>query len=132
MSESSRDLARQAAWVALAELFVARELQAYDYRAIADALLRARLPVDELRQILRTEVGPAFIANLSPLNSVPSFEGWHREYVLERVAATRSSASALWGRMRLLASPNPLKNRIVAARWKEVEALLSAGSASGA
>lgn len=75
---------RAPVWEALSELFVGRELQDYDYAAIADTLRQSGYPLDELDRILRDEVAPVFGKNLSPL-AVPEMEGWTRETVVEDI-----------------------------------------------
>jgi hypothetical protein len=73
--------ARAPGWEALAELFVGKDLQKYDYVAIADTLRQSGYSVDELDRILRYEVAPVFAEDLSPL-AVPEMQGSTRETVI--------------------------------------------------
>jgi hypothetical protein len=59
------------AWPALSELFVGRELQDYDYQAIARSLGQAGLSTDELERVLWDQVAPVFGSNLAWLTLRP-------------------------------------------------------------
>ena len=116
---------RDKVWTALAELFVARELQDYDFLSIADTLRASALTSSEVLDILRDEVAPAFMGNLSGLNPVPEMEGWPEDEVREKVLAVLSGSHGI---ARRLISPfrrDPLQNPVLLARWQAVLRLLS-------
>ncbi|TKC83113.1 hypothetical protein FAZ69_25835 [Trinickia terrae] len=86
MNEPLEIASRAPVWEALSELFVGKELQDYDYAAIAKALRESGYSLDELEQVLHQEVAPVFRSNLSPL-AVPEMEGWAQETVATEVLA---------------------------------------------
>lgn len=49
---------RAPVWQALSELFVGKELQDYDYAAIAETLRGSKYSLDELEKVLHEEVAP--------------------------------------------------------------------------
>jgi hypothetical protein len=85
MSEPFNLAHRAPVWSALSELFVGKELQDYDYQAIAVPLSQSGYSLDELEQILRNEVAPVFGRNLSAL-AIPEMEGWTQESVTDEVS----------------------------------------------
>lgn len=111
---------REALWRSLSELFVARELQDYDYRAIAQAVQASGFPLGEVERILGDEVAPAFQANLNPLNTAPEFEGWADDVVRTRVAETQRSATSVVGRLLSTLRRDPMHSPILQRRWQEV------------
>lgn len=111
---------REALWRGLSELFVARELQDYDYRAIAQAVQASGFTLSEVERILGDEVAPTFLANLSPLNTAPEFEGWADDVVRTRVAETQRSATCIVGRLLSPLRRDPMQNSILRRRWQEV------------
>ena len=116
---------RATVWTALAELFVARELQDYDYRSIAEALRASQLTSPEVLNILRAEVAPAFMANLSGFNPVPVMECWSENEVREKVLAVLPGSL---GFARRLLSPfrrDPIQHPVLQSRWQAIRQLLS-------
>jgi len=114
----------QALWLSLAELFVARELQDYDYAAVARAVKASGFALGEVERVLSDEVSAAFLANLSPLNTTPEFEGWSDDVVRARVAAALRRANSFSGRLRSLLRRDPLHNPTLRRRWLAVLKLL--------
>ena len=115
---------RQALWLSLGELFVARELQDYDYAAIARGVQASGFALGEVERILADEVAAAFLANLNPLNTTPEFEGWTDDVVRARVAAALRSANSFSGRLRSLLQRDPMHNPILRRRWLAVLKIL--------
>ncbi len=111
-------------WTALAELFVARELQDYDYRSIAQTLRAAEVGAAELANILRDEVAPVFIGNFSGLNPMPEMEGWSENEVRERVPAAMARSRGWWQRQFRRLRPDPLRHPVLQERYRIVLALL--------
>jgi hypothetical protein len=116
------------AWPALSELFVGRELQDYDYQAIARSLQQVGLSTDELERVLWDEVAPVFGSNLGWLNAAPEMEGWTPEQVRglvqARMAKGRSSLSE-----RLIERLLPASQRaLIEDRWSRVKALIPLAS----
>lgn len=111
-------------WTALAELFVARELQDYDYRSIAETLRAAQVGAEELADILRDEVAPAFMGNLSGLNPLPEMEGWSENEVRERVVAAMERSRGLGQRLLRRLRPDPLRHPALLERYRIVRGLL--------
>jgi hypothetical protein len=119
------DLYRRApVWEVLAELFVGRELQDYDYKAIAKVLKDSGFSIDELDNMLKTEVGPIFRRNLSPM-AVPEMEAWSREYVVEAVCAylEKGKQTGLMGLVNRLTAIRSLPG-LTAERWVKVQGVL--------
>ncbi|WP_206950786.1 DUF7079 family protein [Trinickia acidisoli] len=115
---------RAPVWEALSELFVGKELQDYDYEAIAETLRQSGYSLDELEKMLREEVAPVFRSNLSPL-AVPEMEGWAREAVVKDVRAYLARERA--GLLRILArfvASGALPN-VVSDRWLKIRSRLS-------
>ncbi|WP_162878131.1 DUF7079 family protein [Trinickia diaoshuihuensis] len=110
---------RAPVWEALSELFVGRELQEYDYAAIADTLRQSGYSIDELDRILREEVAPVFGKNLSPL-AVPEMEGWARETVVEDVQAylARQETGLLLVLKRIV--PRKPLAKVASDRWERL------------
>jgi len=115
---------RTQVWTALAELFVARELQDYDYRSIAETLRAAQVGAVELADILRDEVAPAFMGNFSGLNPVPEMEGWSENEVRERVVAAMERSRGLGQRLLRRLSADPLRHPALLERYRIVRGLL--------
>jgi hypothetical protein len=115
---------RAPVWEALSELFVGRELQDYDYAAIADTLRQSGYPLDELDRILRDEVAPVFGKNLSPL-AVPEMEGWTRETVVEDIQAHLARRET--GLLRVLKRivPRQPLAKVASYRWQRVRLRLA-------
>jgi hypothetical protein len=116
------------AWPALSELFVGRELQDYDYQAIARSLQQVGLSTDELERVLWDQVAPVFGSNLAWLNAAPEMEGWTPEHVRglvqARLAKGRSSLSE-----RLIERLLPASQRaLIEDRWSRVKALIPLAS----
>lgn len=116
---------RDKVWTALAELFVARELQDYDYRSIAETLRASTLASSEVLDILRDEVAPTFMGNLSGFNPVPEMEGWTEDDVREKVLAVLSASHGMAQRLLSPFRRDPLQNPVVQARWQAVLRLLN-------
>ena len=68
-------------WHALSDLFLDTELQAEDYRRMADVLRRSGHSPGELRAILQEEVAPIFFVNL--LSVAGEWAGWSEDDVRE-------------------------------------------------
>lgn len=111
-------------WTALAELFVARELQDYDYRSIAQTLRAAGIGAAELGNILRDEVAPAFMGNFSGLNPMPEMEGWSENEVRERVPAAMARSRGWWQRQFRRLRPDPLRHPVLRERCRALLELL--------
>lgn len=125
MTPSTPDTENRAqVWTALAELFVARELQDYDYRSIAETLRAAQIGAVELADILRDEVAPAFMGNLSGLNPVPEMEGWSENEVRERVDAARQRSRGLGQRLLRRLRADPLRHPALQERYRILLGLL--------
>jgi hypothetical protein len=126
MAEISPDEleARSDLWEALSELFAGRELQDYDYRAIATTLRASGRTMTELEEVLRRDVAPVFGSNLSRFNPVPEMESWSREFVRDRVIDQRRKRFVLFGLLARL-RPDPLNNPILRHRWHRVCNLLA-------
>ncbi|MET1077165.1 MAG: hypothetical protein ABWY06_04000 [Pseudomonas sp.] len=111
-------------WAALSELFVAKELQQYDYRAIAAVLQGAGRTVAELEDILCAEVYPVFSSNISAFNTTPEMEPWNAEEVRALMFAylqrRRGFLAGLAARLRR----SPLENPVLKHNWGQVKALL--------
>jgi hypothetical protein len=91
---------RRPVWHALSELFLDTELQPDDYRLIAGVLRRSGLEPDALREILESEVAPAFKFNLMQIAGewAPWTEQEAHDIVQKRLAAAerpRAGASLL-------------------------------------
>lgn len=111
-------------WTALAELFVARELQDYDYRSIAQTLHAADVGAAELANILRDEVAPAFMGNLSGFNPTPEMEGWSENEVRVRVPAAMARSQGWWQRLFRRLRPDPLRHPVLQEHYRIVLGLL--------
>lgn len=111
-------------WTALAELFVARELQDYDYRSIAQTLRAGEVGAAELADILRDEVAPAFMGNLSGFNPVPEMEGWSENEVRERVTAAMVRSQGWGQRLLRRLRPDPLRHPVLQDRYRALLGLL--------
>lgn len=111
-------------WTALAELFVARELQDYDYRSIAHTLRAAEVGAAELADILRDEVAPAFMGNFSGLNPMPEMEGWSEDEVRARVPAAMVRSRRWWQRLFRRLRPDPLRHPVLQEHYRIVLGLL--------
>lgn len=116
---------RSKVWTALAELFVARELQDYDYESIAETLRASTLTSSEMLDVLRDEVAPAFMGNLSGFNPVPEMESWSEDDVREKVLAVVSGSHGIAQRLLSPFRRDPLQNPVLQARWQAVLRLLS-------
>jgi hypothetical protein len=125
MTPSTPDTKNRAqVWTALAELFVARELQDYDYRSIAETLRAAQVGAVELADILRDEVAPAFMGNFSGLSPVPEMEGWSENEVRERVVAAMERSRGLGQRLLRRLRADPLRHPALLERYRIVRGLL--------
>jgi hypothetical protein len=117
------DLNRRApVWEALAELFVGRELQDYDYAAFAQILRASSYGIDELERILRDEVAPVYRQNLT-LFAIPEMQGWTHQQVVAQVQANLDASQGklrqLLKRLRPHALPHP-----VAGRWNKLAQMI--------
>ena len=125
MTLSSQEVEKRApVWEALAELFVGKELQEYDYQYIARSLRNCGYPTDVLETILRDEVTPVFRSNIGVL-SIPEMEGWSgdtiKSAVLDHLENTR-----LASRIRSWLRPQaPRPPTVVQDRWDKVKRLLT-------
>lgn len=121
---ASEPESRVQVWTALAELFVAREFQDYDYRSIVETLRAAQISAAELADILRDEVAPAFMGNLSGLNPVPEMEGWSENEVRERVRAAMARSRGWGSRLFRRLRPDPLRHPVLRERCRALLELL--------
>lgn len=71
---------RATVWLALSELFTARELQDYDYKWMVLLLKESGMSRDEIFRIIDEEVAPALSANLL-YNPTPVMDGWSEEEI---------------------------------------------------
>jgi hypothetical protein len=117
---------RTALWSTLSELFVGRELQAYDYRAIATSLRASGESIDAIECCLREDVAPVFGSNLRALNPVPEMEGWSNDFVRTRVAEALRRRDRGWHRIASRFRTNPLAAPPLRERWVAVRALFDA------
>lgn len=125
MSPTVPDIEHRAkAWTALAELFVARELQDYDYRSIAAELRASGLSSNEALDVLRDEVAPAFMANLSGINPVPVMESWSEDEVREKVLSVLQGSQGRTRRLLHAFRRDPMQHPVVRTRWQTVQQLL--------
>jgi hypothetical protein len=115
-------------WEALADLFTGKDLQSYDYQHIADVLCRSGYSVQDLEEILQSEVTPVFRGNLGFL-SVPEMEGWDRASVMQAITAHVASrlARQILPRARWQGRPPAL----VRERWAAVKKLIHGSTAGG-
>lgn len=126
MVQSVSDIERRVkVWTALAELFVARELQDYDYRSIAETLRESQLTSPEALNILRGEVAPAFMPNLSALNPVPAMECWSEDEVRQKVLAVLRESQGIARRLLGAFRRDPMQHPVLQARWQAVQKMLS-------
>ncbi|WP_422664590.1 DUF7079 family protein [Trinickia sp.] len=114
---------RAPVWEALAELFVGRELQEYDYVAIAQTLRASGYGREELERILRDEVAPALRGNLSPW-AVPEMEGWSQETVVAVVRGYMERRPGGLSRLLNRLSGRRAVPQVAHARWLRVLARL--------
>ena len=116
-------------WTALTELFLDTELDARDYRRIAEMIRAAGYSGDEAWRILDTEVFPAFAPNL--LSVAGEWAGWPAETV-KRVVLAHRARDAVSSTLHQLLT-RPLLARHVRAEWVKLEDLLrQLGSNTGA
>lgn len=121
---------RAAAWAALSELFVGRELVDGDLNAIARTLRTTGFSGDALERMLWREVAPVFGSNLSVLNPTPQMDGWSPAFVREAVVRHlgrpwhgATAFVACWLMPRLI-------RRDVQRDWVAVRSRLSQGGAA--
>lgn len=101
-------------WMALADLFVGKELQDYDFDHIARRLLDAEFPVSRIETILWQEVFPVLGANLGAL-AIPEMEGWSEPALRSAIKdAVRHPPSAP---ARLVLRWRRSGNRTIRSRW---------------
>ncbi|HVE10341.1 MAG TPA: hypothetical protein VNE00_24010 [Paraburkholderia sp.] len=114
---------RAQVWEVLAELFVGKELQDYDYAALARTLRHCAYAPDELERILRDEVAPVWRHNLSPL-AIPEMEGWPTEEVVTRIR--QHIANQPHGVRKLLAIMRRRRAlpELVIARWTRLRRMI--------
>lgn len=67
-------------WLALADLFVGKQLQDYDFDHIAHRLRETGIPISRIELILWKEVFPVFGVNVGAL-AIPELEGWSPSYI---------------------------------------------------
>ena len=107
-------------WHALSDLFLDTELQAEDYRRIAEKLRESGYSPAELRTMLEHEIAPAFAFNL--LDVAGEWCSWSAEevrHIMLRHLCTGGGPPPLpWLKPRLF-------RRYVAGEWAKIEALLS-------
>ncbi|MCK6420079.1 MAG: hypothetical protein L6Q73_04140 [Aquabacterium sp.] len=125
-SQLTPDAGRERAWTALAELFVGRELQDYDFDDIGRELVATGLTPAQLHDVLWHEVAPVFGQNLAWFNPTPEMEGWSGDRVGEWVRQRLQRGATLAQRLEVWLLPDSMR-RLVEQRWQEVERrLLSA------
>ncbi|CAN7499211.1 hypothetical protein LJR230_003340 [Trinickia sp. LjRoot230] len=119
------DIERRApVWEALSELFVGKELQDYDYAAIAETLRQSRYSLDELDKMLHTEVAPVFRGNLSAL-AVPEMEGWARDAIVRDIQAYLMRERTGLSRLLMRLSASKALPKVVSDRWQRIRPLVS-------
>jgi hypothetical protein len=112
-------------WAALAEFFVGKELQDYDYRSIAAVLRDSGLPLSEMERILREEVAPVFGSNLGALTTVVDMEAWPRDVVRDRVLERLQGGRHWWQPLARRLGGDPLGVPILRDRWSILHTHLS-------
>ena len=115
---------RAPVWEALSELFVGKELQDYDYAAIASALRVSGYSLEELEKVLRDEVAPVFGSNLSPL-AIPEMEGWGRDAVVKEIQAHLARERASLSRVLARLVMRRTLPQVATKRWLQIRSLLS-------
>ena len=115
---------RAAVWEALSELFLGKELQDYDYAAIAETLRASGYSLDELEKVLREEVAPVFRSNLSLL-AVPEMEGWAQEAVVKEIQAYLERERTSLSRMLARLVTSRTLPEVAIKRWLKIRSLLS-------
>ncbi|MCL2657637.1 MAG: hypothetical protein FWD62_09495 [Betaproteobacteria bacterium] len=125
LSFSTEELERRAnVWTWLARLFVAKEFQERDYRAIAQALSKSDYTHDELHELLRHEVAPVFDINLSPFNPVPEKQGWSRHFVRTKILARLARKRIPLGDVFACRWAERKTPPVVEARWQAVHVFM--------
>ncbi len=108
-------------WTVLSELFLDTSFDETDYDRIAAVLLRSPYQRDEIKQILRHEVSPAFSGNL--LSIAGEWAGWSEsdvKQIMEQWLNRQAAKGWLpWIEARLTV-------RVIPADWYPVAARLSA------
>lgn len=99
----------------MSDAFLDTELDAHNYRHMADVVQAQGFTIAEAEAIFRTEVAPAFAANL--LSVAGQWEGWSEQTVRARVLATMNRPFAgLVPRLTL--------THILGAEWAQIAAHL--------
>jgi hypothetical protein len=114
---------RAPVWEALSELFVGKELQEYDYAAIAKALRQSGYSIDELEHVLYQEIAPVYRRNLSPL-ATPEMEGWTQEAVATEVRTYLEHKRSVLSRVLTRLVPPRALPKLADKRWTKVRSLL--------
>jgi hypothetical protein len=97
---------RRPVWAALSELFLDTNLDSADVNRIAKTLASSRYSLDELDQILLSEVYPACRSNL--LSMAGEWAGFDPEWLESRILRGPSSMARAWagtvGRLGMFSS----------------------------
>ncbi|MGV2068412.1 DUF7079 family protein [Agrobacterium sp. 22-226-1] len=108
-------------WHAMSNLFLDTELEASDYRRIAEALEISGYSLAELRSILEDEVAPAFASNLWSVAG--EWAGWSKNDVQTIMLQSLSRRP-----IRLISWLKRLTHRrYVEQEWEKIEQLLEHG-----
>jgi hypothetical protein len=89
-----------------------------------ETLRAAQVGAVELADILRDEVAPAFMGNLSGLNPVPEMECWSESEVRERGRAAMVHSRGLWQRLLRRLRADPLRHPALQERCRILLGLL--------
>jgi hypothetical protein len=90
---SETEIARRLpVWCAMSDAFLDTELDAHNYRHMADVVREQGFTIAEAKAIFHTEVAPAFAANL--LSVAGEWAGWSEQTVRARVLATMNQPFA--------------------------------------
>lgn len=118
---SAEEIDRRApVWRALSDLFLDTELNAQDFRAIADTIKAAQFSVAEAEEILRREVAPVFGRNL--LNTAGEWQPWEEEQVREMLCAHLNKRRGLFSWLADWSSGRIVK--MIRPDWLQVRAFL--------
>jgi AAA+ superfamily predicted ATPase len=102
-------------WCAMSDAFLDTELDAHNYRHMADVVRAQGFTIAEAEAIFRSEVAPAFAANL--LSVAGEWAGWSEQTVRAHVLATMNQPFA--GLV-----PRVMLNRVLGAEWAQISAHL--------
>ncbi len=113
------DESRVAAWAVLAELFLDTQIDENSQSRIAARLRALPFSREELAEILRSEVAPAFGSNLFAVAG--EWSGWSEEQVLAQIRHAQRPRPARRLRNRTKAS---LAMRMITSDWERISRLI--------